>query len=363
MPGLRRFVLLVGATLLLAGCNVDPSDDPRTLPPLVRVAVATPLETATRAFTGVITARVQSNLGFRVGGKIVERLVDTGVAVKAGQPLMKIDKVDLDLTIQARKNAIQAAEAVAVQARLDEDRYKRLVKDGWTPRQKYEQAKSALDTAEAQLAAAKANAQIAVNEGDYSVLLADADGVVVETLAEPGQVVSAGQTVIRLARTGAREASVYLPENIRPPIGSRATATLYGHADRPTAAHLRQLSDAADPLTRTYEARYVLEGEAARAPLGATVTLRIPRENASNLVDVPVGAVFNSGSGAGVWLIEPGKGQVTFRPVKVQQLGAETAVISEGLKAGDEVVAIGAHLLHEAEVVRTAGGGIQAASR
>ena len=111
-------------------------------------------------------------------------------------------------------------------------------------------------------------------------------------------------------------------------------------------------------MTRTYEARYVLEG-GRPAPLWSDCHAAHPQREASNLLDVPVGAMFDSGSGAGVWLIEPGKGQVTFRPVKVQQLGAETAVISEGLKAGDEVVAMGAHLLHEAEVVRTAGGGIR----
>ena len=147
--------------------------------------------------------------------------------------------------------------------------------NGWVSRQRYEQAKAASDTAKAQLAAAEAEARVAENEATYSVLVADADGTVVETLGEPGQVVSAGQTVVRLAQAGPREAVVALPETIRPAIGSVAEASVYGGDGRRYTAHLRQLSDSADAQTRTYEARYVLDGEAAAAPLGATVTIRL----------------------------------------------------------------------------------------
>jgi multidrug efflux pump subunit AcrA (membrane-fusion protein) len=123
---------------------------------------------------------------------------------------MKLDRADLDLAIAARDKDVEAAQATAVQTRADEARYRKLLADGWATHQRYEQAKSALDNAEAQLAAAEANAQVATNEGGYSVLLADADGVIVETLGEPGQVVAPGQIVIRLAHTGPREATVNL---------------------------------------------------------------------------------------------------------------------------------------------------------
>jgi RND family efflux transporter MFP subunit len=216
---------------------------------------------------------VQNNLGFRVPGKIVERLVDAGQEVKAGQPLLRIDDTDLRLALTAKRNAVAAARATVVQLDADERRYASLLDDGWVPRQRYEQAKAALDTAEAQLAAAEAEARVAENEATYSVLVADADGTVIETLGEPGQVVSAGQTVVRLAQAGPREAVVALPETIRPTIGSVAEASVYGGNGRRYTAHLRQLSDSADAQTRTYEARYVLDGEAAAAPLGATVTI------------------------------------------------------------------------------------------
>jgi RND family efflux transporter MFP subunit len=338
----------------VAACK--PADaDPRTNVPLVRVATVHPAGAAERAFTGVIAAKVQSNLGFRVAGKIIQRLVDTGQTVKAGQPLMKLDPVDLKLTIVAQTNAINAARATAIQARADEARYKNLVGQGWISHQRYEQAKSALDNAEAQLAAAEANAQLARNAEDYSVLTADADGVVMETLSEPGQVVSAGQTVVRLAHAGAREASVDLPETVRPAIGSEATATLYGDLKSRSGARLRQLSDAANPATRTYEARYVLSGAAANAPLGATVTLHIPQFKAKDILEVPVSAVVDNGASSGVWLLDQQKMAVEFRPVTLAGVSEETALISTGVQAGDQVIALGGRLLHAGDNVRVEG--------
>src|SRR6476619_1203934 len=298
---MRQFtrILSGGISIALLGVGLsacDPTEaDPRLEPPLVRIATVQPATSSERAFTGVISARIQSNLGFRVGGKIIERLVDTGQSVKLGQPLMKLDRADLDLAIAARDKDVEAARATAVQVRADEARYRKLLAKGWVSHQRYEQAKSALDTAEAQLSAAEANAQVARNEGDYSVLVADADGVIVETLGEPGQVVAAGQFVIRLARTGPREATVNLPEAIRPAIGSEAEASVYGSDGRRYTAHLRQLSDSADAQTRTYEARYVLDGEAAGAPLGATVTIRLVNQASQPEVGVPLGAVLDNG--------------------------------------------------------------------
>jgi len=354
---LKASVAIVALGLVSAGVAAcKPADaDPRNEVPLVRVATVHSANASERAFTGVIAAKVQSNLGFRVSGKIIQRLVDTGQAVKAGQPLMKLDPVDLKLTIVAQTNAINAARAIAIQARADEARYKNLVGEGWISHQRYEQAKSALDNAEAQLAAAEANAQLARNAEDYSVLTADADGVVMETLSEPGQVVSAGQTVVRLAHAGAREASVDLPETVRPAIGSQATATLYGDLKSRSDARLRQLSDAANPTLGTYEARYVLSGAAANAPLGATVTLHIPQFKNKDIVEVPVSAVFDNGASSGVWLIDQQKMAVDFRPVTLAGVGEETALISSGVQPGDQVVALGSRLLHNGDSVRIEG--------
>jgi multidrug efflux pump subunit AcrA (membrane-fusion protein) len=137
----------VFATLAIPAQKASAARDPRQDPPMVRLATAAPVSGSERGFTGLIGARVQSNLGFRVPGKIVERLVNTGQQVKAGQPLMQIDETDLRLVLTAKRNAVAAARASAVQTEADEQRYAKLVSDGWASRQRYEQAKAALDTA------------------------------------------------------------------------------------------------------------------------------------------------------------------------------------------------------------------------
>jgi RND family efflux transporter MFP subunit len=325
--------------------------DPRQVSQLVQIAVAKPAAASERAFTGFISARVQSNLGFRVPGKIVERLMNVGQQVKAGQPLMRIDETDLRLALTAKRNAATGARASVVQLDADERRYAKLVSDGWVSRQRYEQAKAASDTAKAQLAAAEAEARVAENEATYSVLVADADGTVIETLGEPGQVVAAGQVVVRLAHAGPREASIDLPETVRPAIGSAAQASLYGD-DAKFPARLRQLSDAAEPLTRTYEARYVLGGTGAQAPLGATVTVYLPTGEPATATSIPLSALDDEGKGPGVWILEVKKSEVSFHPVQVAQIGKETAILSGGLTVGQQIVAIGGHFLHQGEHVR-----------
>jgi RND family efflux transporter MFP subunit len=328
--------------------------DPRTVSPLVRVAQAKKTETAERSFTGTVASRVQSNLGFRVPGKIVERLVDIGQQVRQGQALMRIDETDLQLALTAKRNTVTAARAVLIQAQADEKRYAALVKNGLaaTP-QRYEQAKAALDTATAQLAAAEADAEVAENAANYTTLLADSDGTVVNTLGDSGQVVAAGQTVVQLAQAGPREAVVWLPETFRPEIGSEAQANVYGGGSLSGKAKLRQISDSADPQTRTYEARYVLDGDAASAPLGSTVTIRILDADRQSEVAVPVGAILDDGNRTGVWVVNGTTSTVKFTPVKVQQIGEETAFVT-GIGTGEQVVALGAHLLTDGAAVRIA---------
>lgn len=328
--------------------------DPRATSPLVRVAEATTTGTAERSLTGTVASRVQSNLGFRVSGKIVQRMVDVGQQVRQGQALIRIDETDLQLALTAKRNTVTAARAVLTQAQADEKRYATLVKNGLAAtQQRYEQAKAALDTASAQLAAAEADAKVAENAATYTVLLADSDGTVVDTLGDPGQVVAAGQTVVQLAQAGSREAVVWLPETLRPKIGSEAQASVYGGKGLSGKAKLRQISDSADPQTRTYEARYVLEGAAASAPLGSTVTIKISDAKRQSEVAVPVGAILDDGMRTGVWVVNGAASTVKFTPVKVQQIGEEAAFVT-GIGIGEQVVALGAHLLDDGATVRIA---------
>lgn len=300
--------------LALAGCG-EPADhdDPRIRPPLVRVATVERAEAGSRAFTGVVVARTQSDLGFRVAGKVLERRVETGQSVKRGQLLLRLDPADLALQAQSQQRAVDAARARAKKAANDLARYRGLVASGAVSAAEFDQINAAAEAARADLSAAQAQANVAQNATGYAGLLADADGVVVETLAEPGQVVSAGQVVIRL------------------------------------------LSDAADATTRTFEARYVLNGALANAPLGSTVTLRIGNDQApGQVLEVPLASVYDPGNGPGVWRIASRPATVSWQPVTVLGLNDETAQVTGPLKPGEPIVALGAHLLHQGEAVRLA---------
>lgn len=359
-PGRAQFLrfpafLALGLPLLLSGCGHPTSRDPRTEPPLVRTAVVqSNASSLTRSFTGTVAARVQSDLSFRVSGKVLERLVSSGEQVRRGQPLMRLDNVDLRLALNAQLEAVVAAAARARQATDDEARARNLAANGVEPVATHERMRATAQAAQAQLRAAEAQAKAAHNASSYALLVADADGVIVETLAEPGQVVGVGQTVVRLAQHGPREAVVQLPETLRPALGSSAQASLYGRAATVITTHLRELSSAADPLTRTFQAKYVLEGPLEDAPLGTTVTIVVPEDGAPRDLRVPIGALFDSGAGPGVWAVIDPRARVTWRPIKVHRIDDETVSVSEGLNQGDRVVSLGAHVLHEGQEVRPA---------
>src|SRR5881296_571163 len=354
----RRSLMAIGllagwltVVLMAGGCSKQAVKDPRLQSPRVEVFKAKAAGSNGRTFTGIVEARVQSDLGFRVAGKILERSVDVGQRVQKGQPLMRLDPEDLRLSAAAQQASVEAARAKYTQAKADETRSGMLVKSGVISGREYDQERAALDSAKAQLDAAEAQARVSNNSSEYAVLLADADGVIVRTLSEPGQVVAAGRTVIQLAHDGPREALINLPEGVRPDLGTTASARLFGR-DRMYQARLRELSNAANPASRTFAARYVLEGEAAAAPLGSTVTIGLvtKQTSGSQSVQLPVGAIHDRGNGPGVWIVDD-KSEVKFRSVTITSIGKEEVVVSGGVQAGEKVVALGAHLLHEGQLV------------
>ncbi|GFO67789.1 secretion protein HylD [Geomonas limicola] len=305
-------------------------------------------------YTGVIHARTESDLGFRVPGKIIEKLVKAGEHVKRGQALMQLDPTDLRLATTAAREAVEAARAQNKRALADELRQRGLVAMKAVSVQEYEQAKSAADATTAQLNSAIAYSKQLENQASYAVLRADGDGIVTETLADVGQVVGAGTVVVRLAQDGAREAVVNLPEGNEKLAGSMAIASLYADPAQSFTARLRELSAMADPLTRTYQARYTLGGVGASAPLGATVTIHLDGEIARGTMQqftIPVGALYDGGTGTSVWVINSNTSTLSRRPVEVAKLGSETALVSKGLRPGEQILALGAHLVKEGEKV------------
>jgi RND family efflux transporter MFP subunit len=338
--------LISAASVTLLGCTRDDAKAEGIAPHVVRVVEIDAKPSASHGdvnYTGVVRARTESQLGFRVGGKISERLVNTGEAVKVGQPLLKLDPTDYQL-------ALQAARAVNKQASLELERVRVLV-------EKRAESRDVLERAIAAAESSAAQAEQTANQAGYTTLFADADGIVMTTLAEPGQIVAAGQPVLVLAKDGAREAAVDIPEGSLERIrGRTATARLYLNAEATVPATFREISGVADPVVRTYQARYVLEGDPAQFPLGSTVTVRVfaSDDDTQRTTEIPLGSLIDRGEGAAVWIVDPTTSTLQKRAVSVAKLGAETALIDQGLNPGDVVVSLGAQLLNAGETVRVA---------
>ena len=355
-------LMLVGG--LVASCGEENVAIPPA-PQLVQTILVQSPATPKQRFTGVVRARTESSLGFRVGGKILERLVDPGEHVRRGQALMRLDRSDFMLSLGSAQAAVDAANAEVMMSSAEEMRTRKLVSAGWAAPKTYDQTKANADAAAARLTAAEAQAKQLGNQLLYAELQADADGVVMEVPVEPGQVVAAGQPVVKLARDGAREAEVFLPEGRGRSTSSEATARLYIDRDHTFPARLRELSAIADPATRTYRARYVLAGIGETAQLGSTVTVEIVGglRGADKTYDVPLGAIFDIGEGTSVWKVDPTSNTVTAQPITITRLREEAAEIASGLTEGDRIVALGAHLLKPGQRVRLAASQVAAIGR
>lgn len=328
------------STLLLGACgDREPAGDGTpALPRLVAVKKVSLGDTpAEHRYSGEVRARYESTVGFRVGGKITERLVDAGSRVRPGQALARLDPTD------ARLSASQA-EANAALAAADLKRAQEL-------RDKNFVSQAALDARVSAAKAAEAQAELTRNQAAYTTLTADAPGVVAAVVAEPGQVVAAGQGVLRLARDGEREVAIALPETelgtIKP--GSPATVTLW--ADGKTyQGRVREIAPAADAATRTFAARISIAGAAAELPLGMSASVSFAKPGNASF-KLPLTAIFQKDGRPAVWVV--GKDDtLELRPVDVASYNDEGALVSSGLKDGDLVVAAGAFKLSAGEKIR-----------
>ena len=329
--------LLLCCALGLTGCAEPPP--PVAVIPVVKTLVAgTAVPDGARAYSGEIRARHETTLGFRVGGKIVERLVDAGAAVRSGQVLARLDAADL---------ALQAGQAEAQRALAEADakRYREL-------RAKNFVSQSVLDAKETALTAANAQAALAKNQAGYAVLRADRAGAIAQVLAEPGQVVAAGQGVFRLAAAGEAEVAIAVPESQLAglKVGAPAAVTLWVER-APLRGRLRELAPVADPASRTYAARISLADADATVALGMTASVRFEKD-APAVLTVPLAALFQQGAQPAVWVVG-GDDTVALRPVAVAAYGDAGAVIADGLQAGERIVAAGVHKLSAGQKVRT----------
>jgi RND family efflux transporter MFP subunit len=357
LPSSRNTLLSAMAlapVLLLTGCDDKAKpvarDDAR--PVLVAKVHYAPRAPA-RSFVGVIRPRIETDLGFRVAGKVARRLVEVGETVEAGQPVAVLDELDLRLQAEQAEAERQAATGVLAQAAAAEARTRELRGRGWATDAQMEQARASGDEARARLRRAERAVELTRNSLSYARLVADARGVVTATMVEPGQVVAAGQAAIRVARETEKEVVVSLPEFLVDRArGGAARVSLWSAPDRQYVASLREMAPAADPATRTYLAKYRLEGAGDDVRLGMTATLTLVDPASESVARVPLAAVFNQGEGPSLFVVNKGSGAVTPRRVVVASYESADALIASGVDEGDEVVALGVQKIDPARKVR-----------
>ncbi len=335
---------------LLAGCKGGEPPTPASR--VVLVQAAQPVAGKSSPFTGEIRARHEIDLAFRVGGKVIARLVDAGAEIKAGQPLARLDPADLQLSASAARAQLAAAESELATAQAERERYAGLLAKKFVSQGAFDAKDNALNTARARLEQAKAQSQISGNQASYGALSSEFPAIVTAVLAEAGQVVGAGQPVMRIARPEEKEVAIAIPESRLAEIRNAKdiSVSLWADPQRQLKGELRELAPAADPATRTYAARISLLETSPELHLGMTARVSIA-DNSNAGVEIPLGALVDQGKGASVWVVNAGK--VTPRKVKLGEFTESSAVISEGLQAGELVVIAGISRLVANESVET----------
>ena len=348
--------VLVLTALFAAGCDKAPAaktEEPR----LVRALKVAPVaHTRTVEYPGEVRARYETRLAFRVPGKMIERLVEVGQRVRAGQPIARLDPHDLQLAAAGAQALVLQAESDKKLAAADLARYRELRAKNFISQAEFDRRQSLYDTAAARLEAVQAQARQAANQAGYALLGANTAGVITAIEAEAGQVVAAGQTVARLARPGEREIAIAVPESQRELLddNSEYTVTLNALGGRSWRGRLREISPAADPATRTYGARISILQAGDEVELGMSARIAVSAAARDTRIALPVAAIYSKGDAPKVWIVD-GANTVHLRPVKTDGLAGEQVLIDSGLAPGDTVVVAGAQLLREGERVRVLG--------
>lgn len=339
----------------LAGCGEKPPA-PALAPLVVTQQVVAGDAGQQASFAGEVRARSESALGFRVGGKITARLVDVGAVVKPGTAIARIDARDLQLNSASVKSQMAAAQADVTQAQADYARYRDLFQKNFVSAAEIDRRKATLEVAQARLEQARAQLNVADNQSTYAVLSADRAGVITAVEADVGQVVAAGQTVVRLARESEKEILITIPENRLPEVqaAQRIVVGLWAARGRLYTGRVREVSPIADAVTRTYAVRIAVPDADANMRLGMTASVVLQQPGAGDAVVLPLTAVYQQGAQAALWVVEPASQTVKLTPVKVGVFRENTVTVLSGVKQGDRVVTAGVHKLTQGQKVRLA---------
>lgn len=353
-PRWALMALLVLAAGLTACSKPAPEPDPERA--VRTVVVAGESAGHTLEFAADLRARTESRLSFRVGGKLVERRVGLGDVVKPGQVLARLDARDLLLAQDAARAGMQAARVNRDQAGADYKRFIDLHKQGFISAAELERRDAAFKAAQAQLDQAKAQADAQLNQASYTTLVADAAGVVTGVDAEPGMVVGAGTPVVRIAHEGPKDIVFSVPEHLIAKLRAAAsvpgalTVRMWGEGQESLSAKLREVSAAADPVTRTF----LVKAEAGRldARLGQTASVSLVLPKQAQAIKLPLSAVLEQQGKSSVWLLDSKSMTVKLQPVTIGGADGNEVLIAAGLAPGQEVVTAGVHVLTPGQKVR-----------
>ena len=354
----HALLLTLTAFAALAACSKT-----ETAPEPVRavrtVTVSTQTAGGAYEYAGEVKARTESRLSFRVGGKMQKRLVDLGDTVKAGQVLAQLDAQDLRLGQDAARATATAAQATYEQSAADFKRYKELSDQGFIGPAELDRREMALKTARAQLDQARAQSSVQGNQAGYATLVADASGVITGVDLEPGMVAASGTPVLRLAHDGPRDVVFSVPEDRVGVVKSLAAVPgrfkvrLWGASGEPLPATIREISAAADPVTRTFLIKADIGAAAVTgARLGQTATVRMELPQVAGVTKLPLSALREVQGRSAVWLVDRGSMTVTSQDVKLAGADGNEAVVAAGLMPGQIVVTAGVHVLSPGQKVK-----------
>jgi RND family efflux transporter MFP subunit len=351
---------LVGLLAVLAACDDAPLGAPQQAaepPRPVRVASAEPRGGGqVVALAGTVQAQSEATLAFRIPGRMVERLVNVGDRVEAGQPLARLERANEENALRSARAALLAAEAALVEARNDHWRQTELLRSGFATRARVDQATQRLQAATSQVESAQAQFSIAEDRLGYTVLYADAPGTVTARRAEQGEVVAAGQPIFVLAREGGRDAVFAVPASVKDKAPSNPVVTVFLTTDPSVRAtgRVREVSPSADPVTGAFEVRVGLTDPPAALRLGSTVTGQITLEDAGGIA-LPASALFRNDGQPAVWVVNPAERTVALRPIELARHDSTRIVVARGIERGDLVVTAGVQALRPGQQVRLLG--------
>lgn len=336
---------------LLTACGSAENAQPKARPAMV--VHPQPAGELMDIYPGEVRAREESELAFRIGGKVAKRLVDVGARVKIGQSLAELDPEDVRLQLDATRAQVSAAEANLQLVRAERDRYKTLMERQLISRSQYDNAENLYRSGEARLQQIKAEYNVANNQAGYAVLRASQNGVIAKRMVEAGQVVGAGQTVFTLAADGEREVLISLPEQglERVKVGQQVQVELWSQPGQRFPGRIRELAPAADAQSRTFAARVAFTEGTVPAELGqsARVFIRVAGEVP---LSVPLSALTAEQGAPYVWVVDKATAKLVRTPVRIGIYGETSVPVLEGLQADDWVVAAGVQVLREGQLVR-----------